>query len=224
MTGGAFLSHPGCSYSQLNNDLNLNFQDFCHYNQLRFCIKLITSNCPDSRMTNLSFSNLTIFKRFTCYQLSAIEPLFEEVYENRGTLLFEQGCPASHLYIIVEGEILIQFKPEDGPPLAVTTIKPDGVVGWSAALGSESYTSSATCIMDCRLLRVHSADLQDFYRSNPDIGSMLLKCLAEVVSRRKRNAHTQVVGLLEKGMQVKINPAYPKDLVQSGASKIRVQS
>ena len=90
-----------------------------------------------------SLNNLCVFNHFSSVQLEAIAPLFHEINLGLGTMLFEQGDPAVDLYIVLDGEILIEFKPYDGPPMAIGTIKSDGVVGWSAALGNESYTSSA---------------------------------------------------------------------------------
>jgi CRP-like cAMP-binding protein len=97
--------------------------------------------------------------------------------------------------------VLIEFKPDDGPVLTIAHIRPDGVVGWSAALGSPEYTSSAICETDCTLLRVSGASLRDLCRKHPETGAILVERLAAVIAKRLRNTHGHVLALLEQGLQ-----------------------
>jgi len=85
--------------------------------------------------------------------------------------------------------------------LTIARIKPEGVLGWSAALGSPEYTSSAVCEADCTLLRISGEDLRNLCDRYPETGSYVLERLAEVIAKRLRNTHTQVLALLEQGMQ-----------------------
>ena len=81
-------------------------------------------------------------------------------------MIFAQGDRAEFLYVVVEGEVSIQFKPDDGPALVVSRIKDGGVFGWSAAFGRGSYTSGATCTDSAKLLRVRGTDLEDAARKS----------------------------------------------------------
>ncbi len=104
-------------------------------------------------------NQLKLFEDLTPAQSTMIRDIFSPVEELSGSVIFCQGDPAEYLYIVAEGEVLIEYKPDDGPLLTIARIRTDGVVGWSAALGSPDYTSSAICSTDCTLLRVSGAAL-----------------------------------------------------------------
>ena len=106
---------------------------------------------------------------------------------------------------MVEGEIDIRYKPDDGPELTVTKVRSGGVVGWSAALGNQVYSSSAICLTDCTLLRVHSTALYDFCIEHPETGRLIVERLAAVIAERLRNTHHQVISLLNKGLRIRMN-------------------
>lgn len=147
------------------------------------------------------FNCMAIFQNLSPTQKELLRPLFISIQEPMGTLLFEQGDPAQYLYLVVDGEVNIRYKPEDGPALIVARIRSGGVVGWSAALGNLVYTSAAICAADCHLLRVQSQDLRDLCEQYPDTGSMILERLAAAVAQRVSNAQSHVIALLEQGMR-----------------------
>jgi CRP/FNR family cyclic AMP-dependent transcriptional regulator len=156
-------------------------------------------------MSLFYFDQLKLFDNLTPAQNVIVRQLFFPVEECAGAMLFNQGDPANYLYIVVNGEVLIHYKPDDGPLLTVARIKPEGVVGWSAALGSPNYTSSAICSTDCQLLRISSEDLRDLCERYPETGAQVLERLAIVIAERMRNTHVHVMALLEQGLRIGIN-------------------
>jgi CRP-like cAMP-binding protein len=160
-------------------------------------------------MTENSLEQLSLFEDFDPEQRALLGELFSPSFEPLGTLLFEQGAPAEHLYLVVDGEVHIQYKPDDGPLLTVARVQANGVVGWSAALGSPFYTSSAECSEDCNLLRVRGEDLRTLYKEHPDTGRKILGRLAAVIAERLRNTHHHVVELLEQGLRVDVKKTIP---------------
>ncbi|MBN1145943.1 MAG: cyclic nucleotide-binding domain-containing protein [Anaerolineales bacterium] len=156
-------------------------------------------------MSGNPFDGLSLFEGFTAAQRALLRPLFISSHEPTGTVLFEQGDPAEFLYIITEGEINIRYKPEDGPMINVARVRPEGVVGWSAALGSPTYTSAAVCMADCQMLRVRSQDLRHLCERNPETAALLLERLAALIAERLRNTHNHVIALLEQGLQIRMN-------------------
>jgi CRP-like cAMP-binding protein len=153
-------------------------------------------------MDTARFENLKLFDHLTSAQSTAVRGLFTPLDEPLGTVLFCQGDAAEYLYIVADGEVIIEYKPDDGPLLTIARVRSDGVVGWSAALSSPNYTSSAVCVTDCLLLRVSGAELRDFCQHNPDTGALFVERLAAVIAKRLRNTHGQVLALLEQGLRI----------------------
>lgn len=116
------------------------------------------------------------------------------------TMLFRQGDPVDQLYLVVNGEIAITYKTEDGAHITVSRVGKGGVVGWSAALGNRFYTSSAICTEYTQMLRVRGVELREICRENPDTGILILDQLATIIAERLHNTREQVVMLLRQGL------------------------
>jgi CRP/FNR family transcriptional regulator, cyclic AMP receptor protein len=156
-------------------------------------------------MTCKIFRQLTLFQDFTPEQIALVEPLFSSICIDPGTVIFEQGDPAEYLYLVVEGEVIVRFKPDDGPPLVVAHVHPEGVVGWSAALGTTTYTSAAVSATPCKMLRVLGVDLRALCEEHPMTGTRVLERLASKITERVHSSQESVVAMLEQGLRTSLN-------------------
>ncbi len=154
------------------------------------------------------FDQLAIFEGMDASQRVLLNAYFVVCECKEDEVIFSQGDRAEFLYVVIEGEIFIHFKPDDGPELMVSRIKDGGVFGWSAAFGRGSYTSGATCTNSATLLRVRGTDLKMLREKHPETGILILERLAVVVVRRMENNgnHSQVVAFLEHGLKNGVKP------------------
>ena len=132
-----------------------------------------------------------------------LEPILEPFQCKAGTVVFQQGTPADHLYLVIEGKVDVTYKPYDGVAITVYHVGKDGLFGWSAVVGSEKYTSSATAIETLEAVRLHGSDLRKLCVEHPDAGRDILESLAGAVSSRWQDAQNQVKFILEQGMKDK---------------------
>ena len=147
-----------------------------------------------------TFHDLFLFRDLVPKQLEVILPLFFPCEFPADTILFEQGDPADNLFAVVGGEVVVNFKPDDGPAIAVARVQPGSIVGWSAALGSRLYTSTAVCTIYTQLLRVRGDDLRRLCIHHPDTGTIFLDRLATVIAERLHSTHDLVLSLLQLGL------------------------
>jgi CRP-like cAMP-binding protein len=145
--------------------------------------------------------SFTFIEGFTQDQIKILQPLIEEIHYQDQQVVFRQGERADYLYFVLEGRVSIQFKPEDGPVLSVSEVVEGDVFGWSSALGSACYTSSAICLEGGRFVRIEGSDLKDLCQKHPETGILILNRLAGVIAQRLRGTHQQVVKLLQKGLK-----------------------
>lgn len=143
---------------------------------------------------------LFLFEGLTESQRALLEPLFFPCNFDTDTPLFEQGDPAEYIYVVIDGEVLISYKPDDAPSIMVARVQPGSIVGWSAAIGSRYYTSGAVCTTFTHLLRVRGNDLRRLCSSHPETGGMILDRLATVIAERLHSTHDLVMSLLNMGM------------------------
>ena len=136
--------------------------------------------------------------------IDLLTPMFEVFSCQPGIVIFQQGDHAEFLYLVIDGKVDMSFKPYDGIPLTVSHVGQGGVFGWSAMVGSDTYTSTAIAIEDLEAYRIHGSDLRKFCREHPEAGRDILERLADGVSSRWKDAHKQVQSILFQGMTEKL--------------------
>ncbi|HXG24910.1 MAG TPA: cyclic nucleotide-binding domain-containing protein [Chthonomonadales bacterium] len=152
------------------------------------------------------FSNLNLvpaFENLSNEYMDLLKPLFEAFSCRAGETVLLQGAPADYLYLILKGRVEISFKPYDGNPITISHLKEGDWFGWSAVVGSQNYTSSATAVEDLESIRIHGDELRKLCVEKPEAGRVVLERLAENVSLRWKNAHQQVKSILAQGMKNK---------------------
>jgi len=158
-------------------------------------------------LNNIHAMILNVLERFSFFdglskaEVQLLTPYFRSQFYPAETVIFEQGDIAEYLYLVVKGEVLIRYKPDDGPMMTVTRVQRGGVFGWSAALGNVAYTSGAVCTTDCEFLQVRSRDLRAICEKHPGVGKVILDRLANVIAERWESRRTQVTSLLAKGIR-----------------------
>jgi len=143
---------------------------------------------------------LSLFENLTPDQMKRIEGMTEILPISQGQTIFEQGEKARYLYVLISGEVIIRFKPYDGSAITVARINPGGVFGWSAALGRAIYTSAAFSMVDSTALRFSGKELQGLCDCDPDIGTILLQRLANIITERIKNTQPQIMSILSQGL------------------------
>lgn len=144
---------------------------------------------------------IPLFQDLNANQIALLKPLFEQYTCPADTLVFEQGGPATHLYLLLKGEVAIRYKPYDGPPIILTRLHDGDVFGWSAVVGSTHYTSSIVSESQIEAIRIRGKHLLTLVREYPETGEIIMDRLARVVSSRWKNAHAQVQSLLNSNQK-----------------------
>ena len=143
---------------------------------------------------------MPFLKELTKEEYNLLFPLFESITAPNGTLIFNQGDEATHLYIILQGRVAIIYKPYDGPKITLTHLRAGNIFGWSSVVGSRTYTSDAVCTSLVEMIRIRGADMKQLFRDHPAECRSILDKLAEEVSPRWINAKHQIQGMLQDNL------------------------
>jgi len=154
----------------------------------------------DRLMNAENLVELPLFQGLNLAHLALLASGVEQECYAPDELIFAQGDRASKLFILRQGRVAIRYKPYDGDVLPVTEIEPNGVFGWSAALGRSSYTSCAICVEPSVMLSMRGDTLKKLCEEHPETGVIILERLAEVIAQRLQNTHTHVIELLRHGV------------------------
>lgn len=145
-------------------------------------------------------NRFALIEGFTEDQINLLHPLIDDVTFEANQRIFDQGDQAKFLYFVLEGKVSIRFNPEDGPVLSVAELDEGDVFGWSAAMGSECYTSSAVCTKHGIFVQMKGEELKNLCQEHPETGILILNRLAGVIAQRLRGTHEKVVELLHQGL------------------------
>ena len=143
-----------------------------------------------------SYIELSIFDGLAQSDLDILGPFFNPQTWVAGTVLFHQGDQADFLYVVVKGEIVLRYKPDDGPQMILAHIQPGGIFGWSAAMNNPVYTSGAACVLDSELLQIRGGDLRAICKDHPALGKIVLDRLAHILAERKQIQHGSISNML----------------------------
>lgn len=152
-------------------------------------------------MENFHLTQFALFNDFTDHQLFQLSQVMEFCSLPADMVLFEQGSQAEHLYILLDGEVAIYYKPYDGPSLVIAKVLPGYVFGWSAALKRKVYSSSAKTTRDSAAFRIKKSTFSSLCDLCPDAGALFLNHLASAISERIENSHPEMLLLLRNGME-----------------------
>ncbi len=147
-----------------------------------------------------ALESLPFFQGLREEELALLAPCFRTQRFRAGALIFDQGDAAEFFYLLVRGEVIIRYTPEDGPALTVARVQPGGVFGWSAAMGNPTYTSAAVCEKDSEVLQIRGDALRSLCEGQPRAGKIIMERLRTVVAERQKSRE-QVARLLDHRLQ-----------------------
>lgn len=126
-----------------------------------------------------------------------LSPILERIQAPAHTPICRQGDAALYLYLLLDGNVSLRYKPYDGPRITLTQLHSGDVFGWSSVIGNIAYTSDAISSTPVTALRVRGTALRRLCIEHPVAGAQILEKLAIAVSPRWIHSRQQVQGILQ---------------------------
>jgi len=143
-------------------------------------------------------SQIDLFEGIPEGNLAAIAEISEEITYTKGRPVFIEGSEAEYVYILLEGEVVIQVSltsRSDNISVAVINL-PNQSFGWSGIIPPYHYTASALCKTGCRLLAIHGKKLIQVLQQEPKSGFVVMQRISELIGRRLRNSRIALLKTL----------------------------
>jgi len=116
--------------------------------------------------------------------------MVEESYE-KGTFLFKESDSANFFYVLEEGRVRLSFG-ERGH-IDNTLSEPGEAFGWSSLVERDTYTASAECLAQCKLIKIEREKLNKIFEKHLADGILFFKRLAGVVGQRLINSYNSLL-------------------------------
>ena len=117
----------------------------------------------------------------------------EEIEIGNGDVLFRNGEPAKHFFVLVDGEISIEIPAVTGPTLQVQRLKPVRVLGWSWLLPPFKWSFNAKAEADSKLIRFDGEAVLEACESDPAFGYEVIKRFSGLMAERLDAAHRKMM-------------------------------
>jgi CRP/FNR family cyclic AMP-dependent transcriptional regulator len=106
----------------------------------------------------------------------------------KGRIIFGEGDPGSHLYLIADGRVSVGTNSPDGRFLELHSFGPGEVFGELALLDGEPRSADAVALEPCELLLLSRTDFLRFLNTHPKVAIRLLAVLSRHLRRTNQQA------------------------------------
>ncbi len=158
-------------------------------------------------------SGFTIFSGASKDHLSEIAKYVEVMTFDSGETIFQEGEKASKIYGLLEGEVELVLVSKDNVlktdvryeeyartrtetierDIAVDSVGPGEIFGWSAFSPDGRYTSKAVCSEATRVFALPAKTLRAFFDKHPSLGYPFMERLVETISKRLTNRTDRLI-------------------------------
>lgn len=153
------------------------------------------------------------FSDLTPETLDNIALKCEELEFNSDDIVFRFEEPAEHFYGLIEGEVELSLVFTDRvlkteieyeeavharmvdkeKQIVVDTVYPHQVFGWASVIGSGTRTVTARCKEPSRVFAIPAAELKAMFEADHTLGYLLIKRMADIVSRRLKHRTDRLI-------------------------------
>jgi CRP/FNR family cyclic AMP-dependent transcriptional regulator len=154
-----------------------------------------------------SLLSIPIFSRLTRRELAMLMNIIHNRIYVAGEYIFYQGDPGLGLYIIRDGEVMIQRKKEDEEVVSLASFTKGDFLGELALIDGEKRSASAVSSSDTRLAVIFKPDLDEFIENYPKSGIKILRGISEIIATRLRKLNEDNFNLQNK-LEIKMETPY----------------
>ena len=109
--------------------------------------------------------------------------------------MFNEGDPAGYLYLIVRGEVNIQYLLGNDELRTVDTLVAGDLLVWSAMIEPYKTTAVGTTTKETQLVRILAPKLRELCDKDPLVGYRLTIQIAKLLSHRLEGARIQLASI-----------------------------
>ena len=131
------------------------------------------------------------FKGIDSEVMNKIIAIYNEEDHPKDTVLFKKDDDAKSLFILREGTVNLVI--QNGGTLAIPLSDPGEVFGLSGMIGGSNYIASGICATDSKVVRIDRAKMDEIFDQHPDVGLILIKRLAAVISKKLSNLYRDLL-------------------------------
>jgi CRP-like cAMP-binding protein len=135
-------------------------------------------------MTTEQLTGHDLFQLLRPDQVRAISETAEEISLKAGDTIFRRGDTADHFFIVLEGQVALRLPPKEGLSLLIDEVSRGAIFGSCICFQIDSYTLTAQCTENSKILKVRAATLKKLLDEDPVLGYAVQMLISRVYFKR----------------------------------------
>jgi len=135
-------------------------------------------------MATPQLSAQDVFSYLRPEQINVIHNASEIVNYRAGQLVYSQGEKARHLHVVLDGQVALRLPGKKGFSVLIETLGPGAIFGSCGSFEPGTYTLTASCLADSRILKIETAVLRRLTDEDCRMGYALQKRISELYFKR----------------------------------------
>ncbi len=109
-----------------------------------------------------------------------------------GSCIFQEGDHERHVYVVAEGEVILEIKVPSIGIVQVHQIGAGDLLGWSPILGRGWMTATARALTPCRLIALDAEQVRALVERDTRFGMEFFRSIASALADRLRATRLQL--------------------------------
>ena len=130
-----------------------------------------------------AFMHSPLFSALDAEGAAALRASLTATEYAKGSVLFHEGEPGDHMYVIVEGKVKLGQTSNDGRESLLGVLGPGEMFGELSLFDPGMRTSTATALTDATVLGLGHDQLKPWLSGRPEVAAALLMALARRLRR-----------------------------------------
>lgn len=110
-------------------------------------------------------------------------------------IIYREGELGDAIYLIEEGQVVIEMSVADGPPVKMYPVEPGQLFGWSALFPPRRKQARARAVAPTRVIAINAARLREAFKADQNLENAIIQRVNEVIAdrlaaTRQQLAHT----------------------------------
>jgi len=135
-------------------------------------------------VTQERLASQDVFSLLRPEQVDAISNVSETMRFSAGSTVYSQGEKADHIYVVLEGEVTLRLPGKGGVSVPIDEVTPGTMFGAGMCFDIDTYSTTAQCTQECRLLKIHALALRDLMDEDHRMGSVIQRRMSGVYFKR----------------------------------------
>jgi CRP/FNR family cyclic AMP-dependent transcriptional regulator len=110
-------------------------------------------------------------------------------------VLFHEGDPAEHVYLVVTGKLMLVLCPSTIYQKTLMSVGPGEMLGWSSFVEKRNYASTGVIAVPTQLVRIEGKRLRAICDNDPKFGYDFMHRVMEALAKRLTTTWSQLANI-----------------------------